>query len=287
MVPPVLTSAQQLLSRYDVLLCDVWGVLHDGHAAYAGANDTLTRFRASGGTVILVSNAPMPSDVVATVCDEKGVVRSAWDAIVSSGDIALEHIKQNNYRSVYGIGPRPRDNAFFDRLPGTASALDKADAIACTGLVNDRTETPQDYRATLMVAHARKLPFICANPDLAVHVGHDLLACAGAIAALYEDMGGDVFWAGKPHQSAYVAGLSAAEKIRGKQINKTRVLGIGDAVRTDIAAAKNAGVDALLIAQGLHRDEIMRDGQVDAAAAQKLLRDAGMPAVAIMAGLSW
>jgi HAD superfamily hydrolase (TIGR01459 family) len=284
---PVLKSVRELLSHYDVLLCDVWGVVHDGRTAYPGANDTLTRFRGSGGTVILVSNAPMPSDVVATVCDEKGVVRSAWDAIVSSGDIALAHIAEHNYRRVYCIGPRPRDSAFFDRLPGIAASLEVADVIACTGLVDDRIETPEDYRATLAVAHAHKLPLICANPDLAVHVGRELLPCAGAIATLYEDLGGQVFWAGKPHQSAYTAGLVAAERMRGQAINKARVLGIGDAVRTDIAAAKNAGVDSLLIAQGLHRDEIMHDGNVDAVAANKLLNDAELPAVAIMSGLSW
>ncbi len=139
----------------------------------------------------------------------------------------------------------------------------------------------------LETAKRLRLPFVCANPDLAVHVGHDLLPCAGAIAALYETMGGDVFWAGKPHASAYAAGIAAAERVRGKATPNARVLGIGDAIRTDIAAAKGAGVDALLITQGLHRDEIMRDGEVDAAAARNVLSEAGLPAVAIMAGLQW
>lgn len=276
-----------LADGYDVLLCDVWGVVHDGKRAFDGANDALTRFRAKGGTVVLVSNAPMPGDAVARLLDMLGVVRSAWDEIVTSGDISLRYIAEHGYRRVHGIGPLPRDAAFFDRLPGRATGVADADCIACTGLVDDRRETAETYRPMLETALAHRLPFVCANPDLAVHVGHDLLPCAGAIAALYETMGGAVVWAGKPHASAYQTGLDVAARIRGRAIDKRRVLGIGDAVRTDLASAAGADVDGLFIASGLHRDDVMRDGRVDVAATRRLLEEAKMPAVGVMAALVW
>ena len=285
--PTILTSAAGLLSGYDVLLCDVWGVLHDGRLAYAGANDCLPRYRARGGTVVLVSNAPMTGIAIAQLLDDKGVRRDCWDAIVGSGDIALAHIAEKNYARVYGIGPRPRDNSFFDGVPNLVDDLATADAIACTGLLHEHTETAEDYRCLLENALTRRLPFVCVNPDLAVHVGADLLPCAGAIAALYETMGGAVFWCGKPHPSAYVMGLQVAEKLRGRAITKSRVLGIGDAIRTDLRSAEIAGVDALLIAQGLHRDEVVVNGKVDAARLTELLTRTNATPKATMVGLAW
>lgn len=285
--PTILTSAADFLAGYDVLLCDVWGVVHDGRDAYPSANDCLPRYRARGGTVVLVSNAPMTGMAIGKLLDDKGVRRDCWDAIVGSGDIALAHIAEKKYAQVYGIGPRPRDNSFFNEVPRLTNDLGAADAIACTGLLHERSETAEDYRALLGKALARKLPFVCVNPDLAVHVGADLLPCAGAIAALYETMGGTVFWCGKPHPSAYAMGLKVAEKLRGGAVNKSRVLGIGDAVRTDLKSAAVAGVDALFIAQGLHRDDVIVGGKVDPPRLAALLARSGVTPKATMVGLAW
>ena len=285
--PTILTSAADFLAGYDVLLCDVWGVVHDGRNAYASANDSLPRYRARGGTVVLVSNAPMTGVAIGKLLDDKGVHRGCWDAIVGSGDIALAHMAEQKYAQVYGIGPRPRDDSFFNEVPRLTADLGAADAIACTGLLHERTETAEDYRALLGEALGRRVPFVCVNPDLAVHVGADLLPCAGAIAALYETMGGTVYWCGKPHPSAYAMGLKVAEKIRGGAIDKSRILGIGDAVRTDLKSAATAGVDALFIAQGLHRDDVIVDGKVDAAALSDLLTRSGATPKATMVGLVW
>jgi HAD superfamily hydrolase (TIGR01459 family) len=285
--PTILTSAQALLARYDVLLCDIWGVVHDGRIVYPSANDCLPRFRAAGGVVVLVSNAPMTGDAIAHLLDDKGVRRDAWDAIVGSGDIAISQIQEQGYRKIYGIGPRPRDNSFFDAVHNLVDTLDSADAIACTGLLHERTETAENYRSLLEKALKRKLPFVCVNPDLAVHVGADLLPCAGAIAALYETMGGLVFWCGKPHPSAYATGIRTAEKIRGRAVDKSRVIGIGDAVRTDLKSASTAGVDALFIAQGLHRDEVVINGAVDSIRLAKLLARNNATPTATMLGLTW
>lgn len=262
MTAKIVGSAGPLLANYDVVLCDIWGVLHDGRRAYAEANAVLSRYRAGGGVVILVSNAPMPEAEVARVLDEKGCDRDAYDGIVSSGDIALGHIAQRGYRRIHRIGPGRRDWGFFERLPGPDARIEDADAIACTGLVDDRRETAEDYRPRLVAALAGKLPFVCANPDLAVHVGADLLPCAGAIAAIYESMGGPVYWAGKPHPTAYAAAIARAEARLARAVDRSRVLAIGDAVRTDLEAARRAGFDALFIAGGLHNAEVVEGGRI-------------------------
>lgn len=285
--PPVITDCGDLLARYDVLFCDIWGVVHDGVKAFEAANEALTRFRAGGGTVVLVSNAPMPSETVARVLDQKGVVREAWDAIVSSGDLALGVIAERGWQRVYGIGPQKRDAAFFAGLPGKADGIADADAIACTGLVDDRRETAAQYRPLLAEAFARKLVFVCANPDLAVHVGSDLLPCAGAIGALYAAMGGEVIWAGKPHALAYDAAKGVAERLRKAPVPPPRILAIGDSVRTDLAAAAGAGIDALFIVSGIHRDETMVNGAVSPSQLAALFANGGATAIAAATALRW
>ena len=287
MTPPVVETCGALLARYDVLFCDVWGVVHDGKRAFDAANTALCKFRELGGIVVLVSNAPMPRETVARVLDEKGVLRQAWDAIVSSGDLALGVIAGRGYRQVYGIGPEKRDSAFFAALPGRSSSIADADAIACTGLIDDRRETAEQYRPLLQQARARNLTFICANPDLAVHVGADLLACAGAIATIYEGLGGDVVWAGKPHALAYDTAKNTVQKLRGAPVAAARILAIGDSVRTDLVAAQGAGVDALFIASGIHRDETMQDGRITPEKLARLFANGGPTAIAASTALVW
>jgi len=287
MTIPIIDRAGPLLGRYRILFCDIWGVVHDGVTAYPGANDALPRFRAAGGIVVLVSNAPRPGPSVARLLDEKSVSREAWDAIVSSGDIALRHIAEIGYKRLYRIGPERRDSAFFEGLPGPHTPIEDADAIVCTGLDRDRQDQPEVYLPLLEQALARRLPFVCANPDLAVHVGDDLLPCAGAVAALYEERGGPVFWAGKPHRVAYQTALERAAELTGGPVDRATVLAIGDAVRTDLAAAAGAGVDALLIAGGLHRDELMTDGAIDRARLAEVLAPPAPQPVAAMVQLAW
>lgn len=288
MTPPILTSAGPLLSRCDAVFCDVWGVMHNGRKAYPEAGAALARFRAGGGTVVLVSNAPIPASGVERVLEKTGVRRDSWDAIVSSGDIALRHIAKKGYARMHWIGPSERDYALYVRLNKPSTPLAEADAIVCTGLVDDRNETVADYRAVLEQGVARGLPFVCANPDLVVDVGAVQLLCAGSLAAEYERLGGEVFWAGKPHPSAYGTALDRATELRGSAPPLTRILGIGDAIRTDLAAAQGLGVDALFIAQGIHKDEVLVNGSIDAARFAKLFAPPGTPpAVAAMTELVW
>ena len=288
MTPPIIANAGPLLSRYDAIFCDVWGVVHDGRRAYAQAGEALARFRSAGGTVILVSNAPIPASGVERVLEKTGVRRDAWDAIVPSGDIALEHIAAQGYRRLHWVGPSERDYALYVRLPGPDVPLAEAEAIVCTGLRNDRTETVEDYRGLIEDGVALRLPFVCANPDLVVDVGTLRLPCAGSIAAEYERLGGEVFWAGKPHPAAYRTALRRAGELRGSTPDLNRILAIGDAVRTDLAAAQGLGVDGLFIAAGIHSDLLRADGEIDPEKLAALFAPPGTPAaVAAMTHLRW
>lgn len=282
----IIENAGALFQRYDVLLSDVWGVVHDGHTAYTGAGEAFARFRARGGTVLLLSNAPMPSNWVAHVLDEKGVHRNSWDAIVSSGDISLAHVAERGYRKVLHIGT-PRDLPLFEAMTAARTDFEDAQAIVCTGLVDDRNETADTYRPLLERALARRLPLVCANPDLLVDVGGELLPCAGVIAELYEAMGGPVYWAGKPYAPAYTAAMDKIARLRGHGISRDRVLAIGDAVRTDLAGAANAGIASLFVAQGIHRDATVRAGRIDPAGLTLLLQGLSAPPVAAMVGVEW
>jgi HAD superfamily hydrolase (TIGR01459 family) len=288
MTPPIIASAGPLLARYDALFCDVWGVLHNGRTAYAEAGEALARLRAGGATVVLVSNAPVPADGVERVLERTGVRRDAWDAIVSSGDIALAHIAEQGYERLHRVGPAKRDSRLFQRLPGPPAALHEADAIVCTGLVDDANEQVESYRPLIEQGVSRRLPFVCANPDLVVDVGDTRYLCAGSIAAEYERCGGPVFWAGKPHPSAYAAALRRATQLRGAEPERARILAIGDALRTDLAAAQRMGIDALFIASGIHNDAIMVAGSIDAAKLASVFAPAGTPpAIAAMTRLQW
>jgi HAD superfamily hydrolase (TIGR01459 family) len=288
MTPPIIANAAGLLSGYDVVFCDVWGVMHNGRRAYEESGDALARFRAGGGTVILVSNAPVPAAGVERVLDRTGVRRDAWDSIVSSGDIALGHIAEKGYRKLHRIGPARRDSMLFTRLPGSNVPVAEADAIVCTGLADDANETVANYHPMIEEGVAAKVPFVCANPDLVVDVGETRYLCAGSIAAEYERRGGEVFWAGKPHASAYEAAFEQAAALRGSRPGAARVLAIGDAVRTDLAAAHGAGVDALFIASGIHNQDVLTGSEIDAAKLAALFAPPGTPpAVAAMTQLRW
>ncbi|HSR81548.1 MAG TPA: TIGR01459 family HAD-type hydrolase [Hyphomicrobiaceae bacterium] len=288
MTPPIIAAAGPLLARYDVVFCDVWGVMHNGRRAYAKAGEALARFRAQGGTVILVSNAPIPASGVERVLERTRVRRDAWDAIVSSGDIALSHIAEKGYRRMHWVGPSERDYALYVRLKEPNAALAEADAIVCTGLRDDRHETVATYRPLIEEGVARALPFVCANPDLIVDVGALRLPCAGSIAAEYERLGGNVFWAGKPHPAAYRTALALAAQLRGATPGLGRILAIGDAVRTDLAAAQGLGVDGLFIAAGIHKSELVTGSTIDEARLARLFAAPDTPpAIAATPELVW
>jgi len=250
---------EELAPRYDVIISDVWGVLHNGLTAYEAAGAALMRFRERGGRVVLVSNAPRPGLSVAAQLDQLGVPRAAWDGIVTSGDLTRSAVIERAHQTVHHLGP-PRDLPIFGGLDIRFGEIEAADYVVCTGFDDDDTETVDQYRERLERMRSRNLLMICANPDLVVERGDRLVPCAGALAQAYEEMGGEVFYAGKPHRPVYEAALSIAAKINaGEATPLSRVLAIGDAIRTDIAGANAFGIDSLLVARGIHTADLRLD----------------------------
>ncbi len=270
--------------RYDVLLCDVWGVVHNGLAAYAEACDALARFRAGGGTVVLITNAPRPSGWVVRQLDRLGVPREAYDAVTSSGDVTRDVMAERSGSAVFHIGPE-RDLSIFEGLDVRFTPMEEAEYVVCTGLFDDTTETPEDYRGMIEAMGRRELFMLCANPDLVVERGNELVYCAGAIADLYVATGGEVLYAGKPHRPIYDAALAAAAAARSDQIADKRVLAIGDSLRTDITGARALGLDALFVLGGIHAEEL--GDRPPTAALAEMFTTAGITPQAVTPRLVW
>lgn len=255
---PIVDGLKSLANAYDLILCDVWGVLHNGLAAYPAAADALTRFRSGGGRVVLVSNAPRPGSAVMGQLDRLGVPRTAYDAIVTSGDLTRAAIVERIAQVVHHMGP-VRDKPLFDDLPVRFGSIEEADYVVCSGFdhEDEGDESVEEARPRLELMRRRNLFMVCANPDLVVERGDKLIPCAGALAAVYEDMGGSVYYAGKPHRPVYEEARAIAAKIAGRDtIPQDRILAIGDAIRTDIAGARSFGINAILIARGIHAHEL-------------------------------
>lgn len=256
-----LERLDELTSQYDVLFCDVWGVVHNGVAAHPAAVEALKRARAKGVTVILVTNSPRPHPGVEAQMLLLGVPEDAYDRVVTSGDVTRDLIAEGP-RKVFHIG-NERELSIYDGLGVELVEEFEAAGIVCTGLFDDEVETPEDYAELLQRLRSRNLPFICANPDIMVERGARLIWCAGALARDYGQLGGRTLIAGKPHRPIYEAALQAAEDIRGGTIDKSRILGIGDGVLTDVKGAAGFGLDVLYISGGIHAADYTSEGIVD------------------------
>ena len=284
----LVTGLGGLAADYDLILCDIWGVLHNGLVAFMPASEALTRFRAGGGRVVLVSNAPRPGDGVAAQLDRVGVPRTAWDAIVTSGDLTRAAVVERKGQIVHHLGPE-RDHAIFEGLEVEFGDLDRADYVVCSGFHDDDHETVEDYRHVLQRMRERDLWMVCANPDLVVERGDRLVPCAGALAVAYEEIGGRVFYAGKPHRPVYEAALAMAAKIRGGEtVPLDRVLAVGDAMRTDIAGAAACGIDALLVARGIHAVELgLEAGSLAIEHVRRWLDEQAFRPISVCEHLTW
>ena len=285
-LPSLLPHFSTVAPDYDVLLSDVWGVVHNGIVAFPAACDALMRARARGASVILITNAPRPSEAVMRQIDKLHVPREAYDAIVSSGDVTRSVIRSRPGQTLFHMGPA-RDHSIFTGLDIKFTPLDSADYVVCSGLVQDETETPEDYRPQLELMLERKMFMLCGNPDVVVERGHKLVYCAGALADMYRTMGGEVLYAGKPYKPIYDMALAKAAEAAGKTAPLKRVLAIGDSVRTDLTGAHAAGIDFLFVTSGIHAEELGGRDEPDARMLGKILTAAGDMPKAVMRHLVW
>lgn len=276
---------RDLTTGVDVILSDVWGVIHDGVHGFPEACKALQTFRAQGGTVIMITNAPRPADSVQRQLRKMEISDETYDAIVSSGDLTRNFVASRLEQPLLQIGPE-RDNPMFRGLDVKFTTLENAEYIVCTGPYDDEVETEENYRGMMEEARKRNLTFVCANPDMVVERGHRLITCAGAIAELYRSLGGEVIFYGKPHRPIYDRALELAAEKRGGTTPASRILAIGDSVRTDLTGANLMGLDCLFLTRGIHAVDFEGLDVADEFSVRRLFGEA-KPPLALMRDLKW
>lgn len=274
-----------LADKYDALLCDIWGVVHNGLEAHPSAVEALIAFRKQGGHVVLISNASRPRDVIAKMLSDMGISAEIYDEIVTSGDVTRDLLSHYEGQGIYHVGPET-DLAMFDGLNVPFASVEKASAVVVTGL-NGNSLTPDDFADDMAQWLKLDLPFICANPDKIVEVGEDIVYCPGALADVYEEMGGRVQMAGKPYAPIYEAALEKLASLTHKTPDKSRVLAVGDSVRTDATGAAEANVDLLFITGSIHAGELEAIGGATQANVEKLVAPSKANLAAFMPRLAW
>lgn len=285
--PRIIDGLSAVAADYDALFCDAWGVIHNGRALFPDVAAALSRFRETQGPVVIITNAPRLSSDIPPQLDRLGLPRDAYDDVVTSGDATRRAVLDRKDLPFFRLGPRDKDDSLFSALPVRFVPLDEAGAILCTGLEDDQTETPADYRDTLTKASERNLPMICANPDRIVQFGDRVIYCAGALADLYAEFGGEVIFAGKPHPPIYQCCRTALEEA-GRDPETARILAIGDGLQTDILGANREDLDIAFVADGIFGEEA-RDasGALAADRLERLLSDYGVSADYALNALKW
>lgn len=280
----MIAGLREIASGYSALICDVWGVLHNGSAPYPGVIEALSQFRAEEGKhVLLLSNAPRPGTTVRRRLSALGIAESCYDDVLTSGDAArilLTQRASHGHRAVH-IGP-DKDADLIAGLETAVCDEAQADYILLSGLYDDATQTPDDYAQAIQSWRARDFELVCANPDRLVPMGDGFIYCAGAVAEAYENAGGQVTWLGKPYPLIY---QYARERLSSLS-NKGSILAIGDGPKTDVLGANQAGLDVLFITGGLGRAQAVHDLQTPDGVAALLAEDGGY-AMAAMEHLIW
>jgi HAD superfamily hydrolase (TIGR01459 family) len=279
---------RELAPRYDGFILDLWGVVHDGVAPFPGVLDCMERLIGAGKRLVLLSNAPRRADDVVRRIEKIGVPRRLYHAVLSSGEEAWQHLHRRDEPFYAALGSRclhicsERDLEMREGLDlEWVDTAEEADFILNTGPA-EWEDTHEDYEPLLQAARARDLPMVCANPDLVVIHGGRPALCAGAIAEQYEALGGRVRWHGKPYPSVYDSCLGLLEIA-----DRTRILAIGDSMRTDIAGAAGARIDSLLVVGGIHAVEFTRDGGLDLDRIAAAIADSGTGPIGVAPGFAW
>jgi len=271
----VVAGLSEIADRYDAILCDVWGVIHNGRERFPEACEALIEFGRRRGPVVLISNVPRPARFVLSQLEELAVPRDTWSGFVASGDATFAELVKRAPGPAWAVGPA-RDGGLYEGSGVDLTEIpEHAAFISCTGLFDDEIETPEDYRERLQVCADRGLEMVCANPDRVVQRGDRMIWCAGALADLYETMGGKVLMAGKPYAPIYELCYAELERLAGKPVEKSRILAIGDGLPTDVVGANNQGLDLLFVAGGIHAEELAgADGRMDASLVDAFLERA-------------
>ena len=283
---PVLDSIQEIGRSYDAWLVDLWGVLHNGETAIESAVRACERYREEGGIVILLSNAPRPWPSVRLQIGNYGVPSHIDDGIVTSGDVTRAMIAANAGRNFFHLGP-DRDIPLFEGLEVKTVQPEDADIVVLTGLHDDTNETPEDYRKILTRLLSLELPMICANPDIKVERGAEVIYAAGGIAAVYEEMGGKVAYAGKPYRPIYDLALSKINELAGRDISTAQILAIGDGINTDIKGAADAQIDPLFIPSGVHVGNLNPDARMSESDLADIFKDKDFRPIGALMQLVW
>jgi HAD superfamily hydrolase (TIGR01459 family) len=277
-------SLAEVADGYDALLCDVWGVIHDGRTVFPGVADTLRGVRARGVVVVLLTNVPRPSSTMPGALARLGFPDDAWDAIVTSGDAIRVELARRAPGPVHRIG-RDSDEGLWDGLGLRFTELDEARFLAIAGL-RGPSDSPEAYLTVLRAARVRDLELVCANPDVRVQVGDQLVWSAGAVADEYAALGGRVVQAGKPHAAIYARAFEVLDGVAGRAVPRDRVLAVGDGVGTDLLGANRQGIDSLFIATGMHGSSLLSGSRLDEARVGAALARGGVSATYAMARLA-
>ena len=257
----VIKNLKQISSKYNVLFCDIWGCIHNGKKAYTKALNALIEFKMDGGFVMLLTNAPRPKSAVKAHLSSLGIFDEHYNDITTSGDAAQNSMLSGDVGTrVFHLGPE-RDLSFFTDLPRDIKfknniervGLTSAEGIVCTGLFNDLTETPKNYKDILKYGVNKKLNLLCVNPDIFVDVGAIRVWCAGGIAAAFTKAGGNSIYCGKPYKQIYSLAYS---KLKKHSIKTPKILCIGDGINTDILGGKKEKLDTLFVCGGLSGPEL-------------------------------
>jgi len=248
--PDIIGSLADLSGAYSAILCDVWGVVHNGEWHFPQAAQALAAARAARVPIVLITNSPRRSADVAAQMNAIGVPADAYDRIVTSGDVTRDLIAEGP-RKIFHIGP-DRDFTLYDGLGVDLVEEFEASGVVCTGLFDDEVEKPSDYAELLRRLRARDLPFICANPDIVVERGERMIWCAGALARDYAQLGGRTLIAGKPYAPIYDVAMKEVAGLLGRPVERSQVLAIGDGMMTDIKGAADNGFDVLYVSGGIH-----------------------------------
>ena len=265
-----LNHLSEIFERYDTFVIDLWGVMHNGVMLNPKAIEAINHLKNNSKKIVFLSNAPRPSAKVINFLLKMNMSKRLLTNVMTSGEASMHAINENKFgKTFFHLGP-PRDTSIFEKVKGNKTELEKCDFILCTGLF-DEHENDLDYYKNFLAKHISK-KLVCTNPDLTVHRGNIEELCAGSVAKVFENLGGEVVYYGKPHKEVYNMCFGVNEK----------VLAIGDNLRTDIKGANNLNLDCIFISGGVHRQEYSDTSELD-----KLLKKYKVKANFFQKELEW